>query len=108
MINTVLLVCMVKKRINNEYVNYVLDLMQPFGAISVRQMFGGYGLYNDGLFFAIIVDDELYFKADYIGAKYFAESGSVQFSYLNKNKIVKLSYWKVLPEVLEDSDLLKK
>ncbi|WP_203301031.1 TfoX/Sxy family protein [Marinobacter sediminum] len=27
-------------------------------------MFGGYGIYYDGLMFALVADDVLYFKAD--------------------------------------------
>lgn len=32
--------------------------------ITSRKMFGGVGIYADGVFFAIIDDDRLYFKSD--------------------------------------------
>ena len=43
-----------------EFVAHVIELMQPWAAVSARRMFGGHGLYRDGTFFALIVDDTLY------------------------------------------------
>ena len=45
-----------------EYCAYVIDLLAPWGVVTARAMFGGYGLYHQGLIFAIIVEDVLYFK----------------------------------------------
>ncbi|QQR49857.1 TfoX/Sxy family protein [bacterium] len=71
-------------------------------------MFGGYGLYHQGVMFALIVNNELYFKADVEAAGYFQTFGSEPFTYEGKGKLVKLSYWTVVPDVLEDSTELKK
>lgn len=71
-------------------------------------MFGGYGLYADKIFFAIIVDDELYFKADEIVSLEYKKLGSFPFTYNRENKTIALSYWYVPEEVIEDSDLLKE
>lgn len=45
-----------------EFVSYVAGQMEPAGVISYRRMFGEYGLYCDGKFFAMICDDQLFFK----------------------------------------------
>ena len=46
----------------SEFVNYIIDLLSPYGYIRVRSMFGGHSVYKDGVIVAIIIDDELYFK----------------------------------------------
>jgi len=33
-------------------------------SITSKKMFGGIGIYSDGIFFAVIDDDRLYFKSD--------------------------------------------
>jgi len=33
-------------------------------SITSKKMFGGIGVYSDGIFFAVIDDDRLYFKSD--------------------------------------------
>jgi DNA transformation protein len=50
--------------VSKEYIDYVLDQLSCLGPIAHKRMFGGVGLYFDGLFFALIDDDILYFKVD--------------------------------------------
>ncbi len=38
--------------------------MAGFGPVTVRPMFGGAGIFRDGLMFALIADEVLYLKAD--------------------------------------------
>ena len=42
----------------------VRDLFVHIPDITSRAMFGGWGLYQDGVIFGIIADGELYFKVD--------------------------------------------
>ncbi len=37
--------------------------MAGFGPVAVKRMFGGAGIYRDGLMFALVADDVLYLKA---------------------------------------------
>lgn len=50
--------------VSASFTTYVKEVFAPFGAISVRKMFGGAGVYCDELFFAIIADDVVYLKVD--------------------------------------------
>lgn len=50
--------------VNKEYLDYVLDQLSCIGPIDHKRMFGGVGFYFDGLFFALIDDDAVYFKVD--------------------------------------------
>ena len=71
-------------------------------------MFGGYSLYKNGMIFGLISDQELYFKADLDTAKFFQAAGSEQFAYESRGKKIKMCYWKVTAEVLENQELLRK
>lgn len=93
--------------VDNSFVEYVKDLLSSYGFIRARSMFGGYGIYCDNVIFAIIINDELYFKSDQELAKYFSGQGSSAFTYESKGKIVTMSYWKVPSEIIENEESLK-
>ena len=48
----------------SELVLFLCESLAPLGSVSARRMFGGYALYCDGIVFALIANDVLYFKAD--------------------------------------------
>jgi DNA transformation protein len=49
--------------VNPEYKAYVLDQLAPLGPVTARAMFGGAGIYLDGVMFALITRaDVLYFR----------------------------------------------
>ena len=77
----------------NEFVDYVVELMAGWAVVSARKMFGGYGLYREGLMFALIVEDELFFKADANNVAQFERAGSHPFVYQSRGRTVQLSYW---------------
>jgi DNA transformation protein len=77
----------------NEFVDYVVELMADWATVSVRKMFGGYGMYREGLMFALIVEDELFFKTDTNNVVQFERAGSHPFVYQSQARTVQLSYW---------------
>ncbi len=77
----------------NEFVDYVVGLRAGWAAVSVRKMFGGYGLYRDGLMFALIVSDELFFKTDADTVAQFEQEGCHPFVYTSQTRTVQMSYW---------------
>jgi DNA transformation protein len=77
----------------NQFVDYVTELMNDWAAVSARRMFGGYGLYRDGLMFALIIEDELFFKTDPENLARFERTGSRPFVYQSHGRAVQLSYW---------------
>lgn len=90
----------------NEYV--VHDLLAHIPDITSRAMFGGYGLYKDGFIFAIIVEDELYFKVDKSNQPDYERYGSQPFVYQGKNKPMTMAYWKLPAEIMENPDKLEQ
>ena len=93
---------------NSEFVEYIMDLLSKFSDIKLRRMFGGYGIYSGKLIFAIIMDDELYFKVDANLIEEYKYTGSFPFTYKRDGKTIALSYWSVPSDVIEDGDLLNE
>lgn len=85
---------------------YVLDLFDGFPNIVHKRMFGSWGLYAGGVFFALISDSELYFKVGDANKDLYQKFGSRPFTYIRKGKEVSLSYWLVPEEILEDREQL--
>jgi DNA transformation protein len=92
--------------LDKEFVNYIQDILEPFGDIKIKAMFGGHGVYKDNLIFAIIVDNELYFKANKTTIEFFKDNQSEPFIYESKGKSIAMSYWKVPDNILEDKEPL--
>ena len=86
------------------FVDYVVsDLLDGIEGVRAKAMFGGHGVYKGDTFFAIIVDDELYYKADASTQKDYRSLGSEPFHYSRKDKMaVTMSYWKLPVEVMDD------
>ncbi len=82
------------------------ELFAPFAAVSVKRMFGGHGVYADGLFFAIEAEGEIYLKADRHSAPQFQAAGSRPFVYQGRDRPVTMSYWSLPDQALEDADEL--
>jgi len=71
-------------------------------------MFGGYGIYKNGIIFAIIAHDELYFKVDQSNIDLYKKQGSEAFTFETKGKVsTMISYWKVPLIIMEDETQLK-
>ncbi len=93
--------------VSNEYITYVLDQLNGLGSLRVKRMFGGAGMYCDDLFFAILVDDEIYLKVDDRSRGDFERRGLKPFTYAMKNgRSATMSYYPVPADVLEDTDQL--
>ena len=89
------------------YKTFLQDLLSDFGPVNIRNMFGGAGVYADGVMFAIVVDDTLYLKADEHLAPAFAAEGKGPFTYRAKGRApVAMSYWEVPERLLDDPDEL--
>jgi DNA transformation protein and related proteins len=88
----------------SEFTRYLIEVFEQFGTVSARKMFGGYGLYHQGLMFGLVYDDTLYLKADAATAQQFESQGLSQFTYLKAGKQVSLSYYLAPAEVLDDPE----
>lgn len=97
----------------DSFVEHVLDQLVGVEGLTVRNMFGGTGIYRGGVMFALVVDERLYFKTDEINKQDYQSAGSIPFVYdrhdkKGNNKLIAMSYWEVPPFVMEDKDLMFK
>ena len=90
-----------------EFLDYVLEQMLFVRGLRVRSMFGGYGVYQDELIFAIIVKDILYLKADAAIQADFNEKGLMPFTYSTRDKPVTLQYFEAPPDVFEEPETMR-
>ncbi|HUU66676.1 MAG TPA: TfoX/Sxy family protein [Methyloceanibacter sp.] len=87
--------------------DFITDQLAGFGRITIRNMFGGAGVYADGVMFGLLADDVLYLKTDDTSARAFAAEGMGPFTYRPDGKPpVAMSYWEVPPRLLEEPDEL--
>lgn len=92
----------------SEFVVFVLEQMASLGEVRARAMFGGHGIYHGDIFFAIIVDDRLYFKADAVTSREFSARGLSPFTYVARGKTVTLHYYEAPPEVFEEAQAMRR
>jgi DNA transformation protein len=91
----------------NELVAHWVDLLQPLGAVRARAMFGGHGIYLDGVMFALVHEDELYLKVDDATEARFEAAGLARFVYAKKGGgTMSMSYRRAPVAALDDGDLL--
>jgi DNA transformation protein len=90
----------------SEFLEFVIGQMAGLGAVTARSMFGGHGLYCNGLFIAIIADEQLYFKADAQSQPRFEAAGLKRFQYQARGKTVQLMYYTAPTEVYDDARVM--
>jgi DNA transformation protein len=87
---------------------FLRELFAPFAPVTVRRMFGGAGIYADGLCFAIESRGEVYIKADQETREVFANAGSAAFVYEMQGKPKEMAYWRLVTEAYDDPEALKR
>lgn len=97
-------------RKDESFHQYVMEeIFNDIEGIISRPMFGGWGIYKDAIFFALISGGQLYFKVDDSNQKDYEKQGSRPFVYNAHNgKKVTMSYWELPADMLEDKYVLKE
>ncbi len=87
---------------------YLMSVVfQDIEGISSKPMFGGYGYYVDGIIFAFLDEDQIYFKVGEGNRADFEKMGSKPFIYKMKNgKTGTMSYWELPIDILENKEEL--
>jgi DNA transformation protein len=86
--------------------DFIAELFAPFGRVTVRRLFGGAGLFCEGLMFGLVFDGAIFLKVDDASIPDFERQGSRPFVYTRAKSPGRvgrhsLSYWR-LPERLYD------
>ena len=86
------------------FTEHLHEVLGAFGAIRTRRMFGGHGVWHQGLMIGLVAGDTLYLKVDEQTRGRFEAQGSGPFEYARKGKTVALSYYRAPEEMLESPD----
>ena len=74
------------------------------GNLSSRKMFGGAGIYLDGLMFVLIADGDIYLKADATNLGRFIQASCPPYVYHGKDgKVMEMSYRRMPDDALDDA-----
>lgn len=91
--------------VSPEYKDWIAELCEPLGPVSLRRMFGGLGVFYGEVMFALAVDDTLYLKVDDKSRPDYEAVGEEPFTYQRKTgRRGVMSYFRVPADVLEDAD----
>ena len=82
------------------------ELFEGLGPVEHPQLFGGKGIYCDGVIVAIVVRGELMLKADAESAPDFDAAGCRQWTYTGSRhgKQVSMPYWSVPDSAFDEPD----
>lgn len=84
----------------------IADLFSGLGPVEIKRMFGGKGIYYNGVIVAIELGGEIMLKADARSAPDFAAAGCTQWTYTGSRhgKLVSMPYWSAPDGALDDPD----
>ncbi len=85
-------------------VDHLTELFAPLGGVSFRRMFSGYGVFRDGVMFALISRDLLYFRTDDAAAAKHAAEGAQQWAPHMRGEAKPMPYWQVPERLFDEPD----
>lgn len=92
-----------------EYVEHCIELMTGLDeSIFAKRMFGGHGIFREGLMFALVADSELYLKVDEENEADFARLDLPRFTYLRGGKEMHLSYRMAPDEAFQNQQKMRQ
>jgi DNA transformation protein len=91
---------------SSEFVEFVLESLQPLRGVSARRMFGGWGIYKDGVMFALIAYDTLYLKVDDGNRGAYEAADLPYFTYNDKGSPIRMPYCAAPSDGLDDPEIL--
>ena len=88
---------------------FLVELFEPFGPVSVRKMFGEIGVFHRGLSFVAVIDGVVRLKADEETIPDFMAEGMEPWRYQRKDgKVTVMNYWQIPERLFDDPDELAK
>lgn len=84
-----------------EFRDFVLDLLRPLRP-TARRMFGGFGIMRDGVMFALLSNDTMYFRVHERTRPKFEAEGCAPFAYRRAGREVTMASYYAVPDRLFD------
>ena len=89
------------------FVSFLREELAPLGRVTLRRMFGKTGVFCDGLMFAMVTEDVLYFRVDAQNQADFEEAKSAPpLNYEKQGRTIDLAFWRAPDRLLDDPEAL--
>jgi DNA transformation protein and related proteins len=90
---------------SNSFAEFLREQLAPLGRITLRRMFGKTGVFCDGLMFAVVSDNTLYFRVDDQNRVAFKEAeSSAPLNYEKGGRTIDLSFWRAPDRLMDEPD----
>jgi len=89
-----------------EFLEFITEQLENFGPVAVKRMFGGAGVFREGLMFGLIADEVLYLKIDETTKPDFEAEGTSPFMFSKDGKAMEMAYWRLPERLYDDADEL--
>lgn len=83
----------------------IREVFSGLGDVTIRKMFGGKGIYHDGLIVGVEVRGEILLKADAVSAPDFEAAGARRWTDAG-GRPVNMPYWTIPESAVDDPDEL--
>ena len=92
---------------SDSFAEFLREELAPLGRVTMRRMFGKTGVFCDGLMFAMVTNDTLYFRVDDDNREIFKEAASAPpLNYEKQGRTIDLSFWRAPERLLDEPDEL--
>jgi DNA transformation protein len=92
---------------SDSFAGFLREQLAPLGRVTLRRMFGKTGVFCDGLMFAMVTDDTLYFRVDDHNRTEFQEASSFPpLNYGKQGRTIDLSFWRAPDRLFDEPDEL--
>jgi DNA transformation protein len=90
------------------FLEFVMEGLAPIPGLRSRRMFGGVGIFQDQAMFALIAEDQIYFKTDEVNRATFEAAGLGPFVYMTREdgSEGRINYYEAPGEALDDMEIL--
>ena len=88
----------------SRFAEHLEDLLAPIAGVRMRKMFGGIGVFRDGIMFGLVADEVLYLKADETTSPGYAAENCGPFVYQGMGREVAMPYWRLPDGLYDDAD----
>ena len=90
---------------SNSFADFLREQLAPMGHVAMRRMFGKTGVFCEGLMFAVVTDDTLYFRVDDHNREAFKEAEAFPpLNYAKKGETIDLSFWRAPERLFDEPD----
>jgi DNA transformation protein len=92
---------------SDSFAEFLREQLAPLGRVTMRRMFGKTGVFCDGLMFAMVTDDTLYFRVDDHNRAAFREAASFPpLNYAKGGRTIDLAFWRAPERLWDEPDEL--